>query len=61
MIWTRKRLREVIAAFEAENADYELQNAELQQIVVCLESEQAHLRAENKKLIGLLFQMTKNG
>lgn len=53
MIWTRKRLREVIAGFE-------LENAELQTAVDCLENEQAHLRAENKKLIGLLFQMTKN-
>lgn len=53
MIWTRKKLREVIAGFE-------LENVELQAALDCRENELMHLRAENKKLIGLLFQVTKN-
>ena len=53
MISTRKRLREVIAGFEMENL-------ELQTALDMRENELMHLRAENKKLIGLLFQMTKN-
>jgi hypothetical protein len=51
MMWTRKRLREVIAGFEMENI-------ELQTALDCTENELKHLRAENKKLIGLLFQVT---
>jgi hypothetical protein len=53
MIWTRKRLREVIQGYE-----YEV--IELQTALDCRENELIHLRAENKKLIGLLFQVTKN-
>lgn len=53
MMWTRKRLRDVIAGFEAENI-------ELQTALDCTENELKHLRAENKKLIGLLFQITKS-
>ena len=52
MFWTRKRLRSVIQAFE-------LENAELQTLADCQDSELRHLRAENKKLIGLLFQVMK--
>ena len=53
MMWTRKRLREVIAGFEMENI-------ELQTAFDCTENELKHLRAENKKLIGLLFQVLKS-
>lgn len=53
MIWTCKKLREVIAGFE-------IANIELRTALECRENELMHLRAENKKLIGLLFQVTKN-
>ena len=53
MIWTRKNLRDVIQGYEYENI-------EIRTALECKENELAHLRAENKKLIGLLFQIAKS-
>jgi hypothetical protein len=37
-----------------------MENIELQTAFDCTENELKHLRAENKKLIGLLFQVLKS-
>lgn len=53
MMWTRKNLRDVIQGYEYENI-------EIRTALECKENEINHLRAENKKLIGLLFQIAKS-
>lgn len=60
MIWTRKRLREVIAGFEMENEELQEHLIDVHEALDAAHSEVEHLRNENKVIIGLLFKALKN-